>query len=504
MAGGDEGLTAEQRALAQVVCQEWVGHGLALQPADRATAEAGVGLVYRAAGLPPPRRVVWAGSPLAGAVAALTLTARSDPGLWVAPEVGEQLWMGLAAETAMLTDNPVWAPLEHDQVGAPVWSRLREPVWDAWWAAWAQVGEPVWEEAAAQAAAVDARVGGVGEVIWQQVSGQLAEAEVGWQLREELRRHVREPDEAWEWRWDSEIRPRVLAKVTRQAGLPPWELVVAPPRAGSDRSKVRPWDVENGPDTAPGQAAEELQDLSAADDYLSAEDEYLDDAYRDSIEPEPFEEEARSGWYTRGQHDAGALALIDLLDRAVGLRPAQPLAGQLLIGRSAGWWWPFERVAILTERPCMLAMAHDEQGRLHRPTGPVVAYPDGWGIWAWHGVRVPRQVIERPDTITVGQIRTTGNLEVRRVLLERYGLDRYLRDADATLVQVDDYGRLWRCELPEDELLTIVEVDNATAEPDGTFATYLLRVPPTMRTAKEAVAWTFGMAADDYHPVVQT
>jgi hypothetical protein len=296
-------------------------------------------------------------------------------------------------------------------------------------------------------------------VIWQQVSGQLAE---------------------------------------------PWELVVAPSRAGSDRSKVRPWDVDNGPDTAPGQAAEELQDLSAADDYLSAEDEYLDDAYRDSIEPEPFEEEARSGWYTRGQHDAGTLALIDLLDRAVGLGPAQPLAGQLLIGRSAGWWWPFEQVAILTERPCMLAMAHDEQGRLHHPTGPVVAYPDGWGIWAWHGVRVPHQVIERPDTITVGQIRTTGNLEVRRVLLERYGLDRYLRDADATLVQVDDYGRLWRCELPEDEPLTIVEVDNATAEPDGTFATYLLRVPPTMRTAKEAVAWTFGMAADDYHPVMQT
>jgi hypothetical protein len=162
MADGDEGLTAKQRALVRVVCQEWVGHGLTLQPADRATAEAGVGLVYRAAGLPPPRRVVWAGSPLAGVVAALALTARSDPGLWVAPEVGEQLWMGLAAGAAMPTDDPVWAHLGDDQVGAPAWSRLREPVWDAWWAAWAQVGEPVWEEAAAQAAAVDARVGGSG------------------------------------------------------------------------------------------------------------------------------------------------------------------------------------------------------------------------------------------------------------------------------------------------------------------------------------------------------
>jgi hypothetical protein len=212
----------------------------------------------------------------------------------------------------------------------------------------------------------------------------------------------------------------------------------------------------------------------------------------------------RSGWYTRGQHDAGALALIDVLQRAVGLRPGQPLAGQLLIGRSAGWWWPFEQVAILTERPCRLDLARDAQGRLHHPTGPVLGYPDGWEVWAWHGVRVPRQVIERPDTITVAQIHATRNLEVRWVLLERYGLGRYLRDADASLVHVDGYGRLWRCELPGGEPLVTVEVVNATPEPDGTYATYLLRVPPTMRTAKQAVAWTFDMAEDDYHPAAQT
>lgn len=504
MAGGGVGLTAAQRQLARVVCQEWVGHGLTLQPADRATAQAGVGLAYRAAGLPPPRRVLWVGSPLAGVVAALALTAGSDPGLRVAPEVWEQLWMGLAAEAAMPASDPVWAHLEHDQVGAPVWSRLTEPVWDAWWAAWAQVGEPTWEEAAAQAAAVDAQVGGVGEAIWQQVHGQLAEAGVGWRVREEVRRHVQEPDEAWEW--DSEIWPRLLAKVTRRAWLPPWELVVAPPGASSDGWEVMwPAEVEDDPDAAPPrQLAGEFGDLSPLDQRILNEASWEDELYWHSVERAPFEEEARSGWYTRGQHDAGALALIDLLDRAVGLHPGQPLDGHVLIGRSAGWWWPFEQVVILTERPCALAMARDEQGRLHQSTGPVVGYPDGWAVWAWHGVRVPRQVIERPDTITVEQVRTTRNLEARRVLLERYGLDRYLRDADATLVQVDEYGRLWRCELPDDEPLTIVEVVNATPEPDGTSATYLLRVPPTMRTAKEAVAWTFEMAEDDYHPAMQT
>ena len=42
----------------------------------------------------------------------------------------------------------------------------------------------------------------------------------------------------------------------------------------------------------------------------------------------------------------------------------------------------------------------------------------------------------------------------------------------------------------------LVEVLNATAEQDGTRKTYFLRVPPTVRTAREAVAWTFGMNAE--------
>jgi hypothetical protein len=511
MDGGEVGLTAEQRALAQVVCREWVGHGLTLQPADRAMAEAGVGLVYRAAGLPPPRQVVWAGSPLAGVVAALALTARSHPDLPVVPEVWGQVWAELAAEAAMPASDPVWAHLARDQVGAPVWSRLRDPVWDAWWAAWAQVGEPVWEEAAAQASAVDAQVGVVGEAIWQQVSGQIAEAGVGRQVREEVGRHVQEPHAAWDWEWDSEIWPRLLAKVTRRAWLPPWELVVAAPGASSDAwdgSYAWESELEDDPDNDEPrrQVGGELPDPSEGElpDPSEDDDGELDETYWDSVQRGRFEEELRSGWYTRGQHDAGALALIDVLDRAVGLRPGHPLAGQLLIGRSAGWWWPFEHVVILTERPCALDLARDERGRLHHPAGPLVAYPDGWAVWAWHGVRVPRELVERPDAITVAQIRATRNLEARRLLLERYGLDRYLRDADATMVHTDEVGKLWRCELPGDEPLAIVEVVNATPEPDGTHAMYLLRVPPTMRTARQAVAWTFEMAAEDYHPATQT
>jgi hypothetical protein len=48
----------------------------------------------------------------------------------------------------------------------------------------------------------------------------------------------------------------------------------------------------------------------------------------------------------------------------------------------------------------------------------------------------------------------------------------------------------------------VVKVVNSTPEPDGSFKDYLLRVPPDIRTPREAVAWTF--ATDDYRPAVQT
>ena len=42
------------------------------------------------------------------------------------------------------------------------------------------------------------------------------------------------------------------------------------------------------------------------------------------------------------------------------------------------------------------------------------------------------------------------------------------------------------------ERAQVVEVVNATPEPDGSYRRYFLRVPPQVRTAREAVAWTFG------------
>jgi hypothetical protein len=125
-------------------------------------------------------------------------------------------------------------------------------------------------------------------------------------------------------------------------------------------------------------------------------------------------------------------------------------------------------------------------------------------VYAIHGVRVPADVIENPASVTVERIERETNAEIRRVMIERYGQARYLVDSGAQQIHADDYGTLYRKEIPGDEPLVMVKVVNSTAEPDGSFKDYFLRVPPLMERARQAVAWTFGLEERDYAPAIQT
>jgi hypothetical protein len=211
---------------------------------------------------------------------------------------------------------------------------------------------------------------------------------------------------------------------------------------------------------------------------------------------------AQLGRCAYGQYDASWVAFCYAF-RMFGLIAAtEGLGGIRTITENCGWWWPLEGLCVLTERPTRLEC--DEEGRLHSASGPALAYPDGWSIYAWHGVRVPEVAILRPESITVRQIQHETNIELRRVLLERYGFDRYVVNGGAQPIHSDTFGTLYRCELPGEEPRFMVSVTNSTAEADGTFRLYVLRVPPGITTAREAVAWTFGIAGQDYRPEVET
>ncbi|MFF9576378.1 DUF6745 domain-containing protein [Streptomyces rubiginosohelvolus] len=195
-----------------------------------------------------------------------------------------------------------------------------------------------------------------------------------------------------------------------------------------------------------------------------------------------------------GQHDAAWLAAFD--------GHGDRLAGLAEVARNAGWWWPYENAVVITERPDVLH--RDEAGRLDHGEGPALAYGDGFALHAWRGMPVPAAFLDELSSLTPERIRAEENAELRRVMLEYYGYDRYLTESGAEPVHRDETGILWRIALDGDEDVVMVEVVNSTPEPDGTYRTYWLRVPPTTRTAKDGVAWTFGLEGAAYAPVRQT
>jgi hypothetical protein len=212
-----------------------------------------------------------------------------------------------------------------------------------------------------------------------------------------------------------------------------------------------------------------------------------------------------------GNQEASWLGFYEFFREVCGLvEETEPVAGLIEYAKHAGWFLPFEGVCFICERP--ETIQRDEQGRLHNPDGPAVKYRDGWGLYAVHGVRLPADIIENPDSITVKRIDSENNAEIRRVMLERFGTPRYIQESGAKEIAKDDWGKLYRVELAGDEPLVMAEVLNSTPEPDGSIKVYWLRVHPELRplldngefgpaqkpTTLNAIASTFGLTGEEY------
>lgn len=197
----------------------------------------------------------------------------------------------------------------------------------------------------------------------------------------------------------------------------------------------------------------------------------------------------------------------------------EKLSWWMTLSHSCGWWHPFEGVVFACERPERQAI--DNEGRLHHETAPALLCRDGFPLWAWHGVRVPQYVIEQPTDITVDKIHAEKNAEVQRVMIERYGEDRYIVDSGMKPVAKDErYGDIYIKTVEAGRPIAKICVTNRSPEPDGSFRKYWLNINPEHyggdagRIPQAAVASTWRTTEGgkelffkdwrDYSPVLET
>lgn len=182
-----------------------------------------------------------------------------------------------------------------------------------------------------------------------------------------------------------------------------------------------------------------------------------------------------------------------------------------------------EKFCIVSDFPS--ALTTDAEHRPHAEDGPSHEWRDGWKLFHIHGVRVAEHVVMAPQTITAEQITGEQNQEVRRVMIERMGWDRFCsickmrvlhRDtltAKFPTVPVSDlvepgqrFVYDYRDGTETAELLEAEGITDFENRPlrfvrltdPSTGRQYTLRVPATVTRCYEGVGFTFGKTEDEY------
>lgn len=508
-------LTAEQEALLAVYRDRWLAIGLSTEPGDRAAAEAAVRDAYAVADLPPPRVWIWLPSPLHGAIGAALLSGCQliDSQGWslvwdqvwrrienqigneitgqVENQLGSRVWHQTADQVDLQVRDQVAdqiadriAGLTADHVADQVESQVSSPVWDQVVdqvrnRVWDQIGNGVTGQVETQ----------VERQVWSQVWGQVVD-----QVRSPVRNQLAD-------QVDLQVADQVLSQIRNQTADQVQNQVtglvwgqIARPVGGLVWDQIAAW-ITN-------QIWRQVGDQNA-----------------DQVRGQVTDQINHCGY---GLHDAGWLSFYDYFREAVGLSCCNRLLPLIRLASHAGWWWPFRDACILTPKPSLLR--RDERGRLHSETGAALGYGEAWRLWAWHGVQVEQRLITQPDTITAEEVLAERNVEVARVMLERMGIERFADEARPTILDqdhvtftVDAYRswipeflrslglgtarqavtlqrRLLSIDTPHDPDRRVVAVEVVCP---STGRRYLLRVPPSMRTCTQAVAWTFGIEGEE-------
>lgn len=143
----------------------------------------------------------------------------------------------------------------------------------------------------------------------------------------------------------------------------------------------------------------------------------------------------------------------------------------------------------------------------------ITSLPAGHGfILRWRGVQVsdsPSETLREriafeSQSITGQDILNTENVELRRVLIERLGYETLLQQVGGLVrdrdLEASGERQLVYVPFDDDEPLTLLKVICPS-----TGHLHVLRVPPYMRSCRQAAAWVAGFDnPDDYHPLIET
>jgi len=137
-----------------------------------------------------------------------------------------------------------------------------------------------------------------------------------------------------------------------------------------------------------------------------------------------------------------------------------------------------------SDRPIKLSF--DEDYRLHAEAEPAIQLADGYSLYSHHGVTLPEKYgTLHPHQWQAQWLLEEDNAELRRLLIQVIGYARVCQELQAQ--QLDFWQEYTLLKIDNDVDIEPIYLLKMTCPSTG--FVHALRVPPDMKSAREAIRW---------------
>ena len=233
----------------------------------------------------------------------------------------------------------------------------------------------------------------------------------------------------------------------------------------------------------------QIEDAVTSEEYVSAElvaklkEKVVENVKENPAFPFTFLSGSISIWWIGQAEFARDILNVDFGE---SLNKKLEIYGEIC--RKCGLFLVFPNVCIVSDRHSEIHFDDDDE--LHNEDGPALAFSrEGCDIYAINGVVVPKIAIESPESITLEMVKAEQNAEVRRILIDRMGIGRYLEESGAEVLHTDEVPATHKDDknmIPR-ALLRDYEGRKFLVGTDGsTDRVYYMQVPENCNTCEEA------------------
>ena len=195
--------------------------------------------------------------------------------------------------------------------------------------------------------------------------------------------------------------------------------------------------------------------------------------------------------------DAAWIAFYEFPEKYLGIKYdpeySKKLALMSDLAKSCCWFWCYENYCFVSDRP--IKYSFNDNKKMHCADGPAIKFIDGWELYYWNGVEVPKEWIINKDSITYDTITKEKNVEKRRCIREIIGTTRFaellaIEEIDRDFVNSQDVV-LYKTKEPDSAINEHIYYVKVICH--STKREFFICVPKEAATnAWAAIAWTFG------------